>query len=61
MKRTLQITIDANRVTCGKCRLRSSAGPWCNLFDAPLYEHNEGVRGLRRCAPCLAAEREASK
>lgn len=55
MNRRLTITIDANRVTCGKCEhafyLNLSDRPkesvHCQLFD---------VYTVGRCAPCLAAE-----
>lgn len=72
MKRTLQIHIDANRVTCGKCQKRgltrhvSACKPssYCETFYEwlPGYKRGTAANGLfRRCAPCLAAEREARK
>lgn len=60
-RRTLQIHIDANRVTCGKCELVSAADN-CRVFHAPLQRVDRGEHvTFRRCAPCLAAEREAGK
>lgn len=65
MTRHLTIAIDANRVTCGKCEwLRDVTEPnWvprasCDLFLAHM---GKGHSGFRRCAPCLAAEREAGE
>ena len=60
MKRHLQITIDANRVTCGKCEHRSQpiAGGNCYcpaFYGAWLPPYRDTYR---RCAPCLAAEKE---
>lgn len=66
MKRTLQIHIDANRVTCGKCRgavldMGDYYAGSCDVFGEPLRRRHGGVIAeLHRCAPCLAAEREAT-
>jgi hypothetical protein len=62
MKRHLHITVDTNRVTCGKCENRSQPayGEYaCEIFGGVRLRH-KGTQSLR-CAPCLAAEREASK
>lgn len=67
MKRTLKIHIDANRVTCGKCEYCEDHGediPYArctfHAFRGPLEWSAGPNRGYQRCAPCLAAEREAS-
>ena len=64
MKRTLQIHIDANQVTCGKCEHLCVDGSgqhaWCELFHVDPLEYDP-AQGLLRCAPCLAAEREAGE
>jgi len=58
MKRTLQIHIDANRVTCGKCEhvrdTRYHDLAYCRLLSRDLKVHPDD--GAFRCAPCLAAE-----
>jgi hypothetical protein len=69
MKRHLTIAIDANRVTCDPCKWFL---PWpsdwtkatCRLFKEDLQAEGETIDGLNnyaRCAPCLAAEREAGE
>lgn len=71
MKRTLAIVIDANRVTCGKCEhvdgwSRYDGQSQCAIFRGEVLRYTRGHwwrkdRIVRRCAPCLAAEREARK
>ena len=64
MKRTLTIHIDANRVTCGECDYTDAycGRPYCQLFlsEALGYTDRFNESTWQRCAPCLAAEREAS-
>lgn len=57
MKRTLTIAIDANRVTCGRCRYVN--GLWCDAFNRVLQASPPApnlTMHLQRCDPCLAAE-----
>lgn len=59
MKRHLTITIDANRVTCGKCE-QLGLSAWaidgaCKLFRVDLAVNG---RSFVRCALCLAAEKD---
>lgn len=63
-RRTLTIVIDANRVTCGECEyLKQWRGVRyhadCNLFRYGITVGSEYGK-FRRCAQCLAAEREAT-
>jgi len=54
-RRTLNIAIDANRVTCGKCteRIVGKKFSHCCVFHR-LVHHVK--REPQRCAPCLSAE-----
>lgn len=62
MKRTLAVVIDANRVTCGKCKNLTDYGELysnahCSVFLASMEWFTDKPAGFRRCAPCLAAEK----
>ena len=64
MKRHLTIAIDANRVTCGECygqHKNSDNLAICLVFGSYLKGYRLDAKWdapFRRCAPCLAAERE---